>query len=183
MERDPITVDADMPIHDVQRLMDEQGRWAVPVLEAGMYRGIFTGDRFLHIYRQLSPDPARSIRSCSIAGPWPASGRNSGFGHGSRFSAVTLIRYAQSSTITTYSATLPLRSHVHLQDGHESFFSRRIWRPGNGRSGQELWTRPDVDRGCLQASSVPMPYLEQLIGPLRRAGSCRARAARVAAIS
>src|ERR671917_442006 len=62
MERDPITVDADMPIHDVQRLMDEQGRWAVPVLEAGVYRGIFTGDRFLHIYRQLSPDPARSMR-------------------------------------------------------------------------------------------------------------------------
>jgi Zn-dependent protease len=69
MERDPITVDADMPIHDVQRLMDEHGRWAVPVLEAGMYRGIFTGDRFLHIYRQLSPDPARSIRELLDRGP------------------------------------------------------------------------------------------------------------------
>ena len=69
MERDPITVDADMPIHDVQRLMDEEGRWAVPVLEAGMYRGIFTGDRFLHIYRQLSPDPARSMRELLDRGP------------------------------------------------------------------------------------------------------------------
>jgi Zn-dependent protease len=69
MERDPITVDADMPIHDVQRLMDEQGRWAVPVLEAGMYRGIFTGDRFLHIYRQLSPDPVRSMRELFDRGP------------------------------------------------------------------------------------------------------------------
>ena len=69
MERDPITVDADMPIHDVQRLMDEHGRWAVPVLEAGLYRGIFTGDRFLHIYRQLSPDPARSIRALFDRGP------------------------------------------------------------------------------------------------------------------
>ena len=75
MERDPITVDADMPIHDVQRLMDEHGRWAVPVLEAGMYRGIFTGDRFLHIYRQLSPDPARSIRELLDRGPLgPPSG-------------------------------------------------------------------------------------------------------------
>jgi hypothetical protein len=37
-----------------------------------------------------------------------------------------------------------------MQDGHESFFSRRIWRPSNGRSGQELRTRPDVNRGCLQ---------------------------------
>jgi Zn-dependent protease len=69
MERDPVTVDADMPIHDVQRLMDEEGRWAVPVLEAGMYRGIFTGDRFLHIYRQLSPDPARSMRELLDRGP------------------------------------------------------------------------------------------------------------------
>jgi Zn-dependent protease len=69
MERDPITVDADMPIHDVQRLMEGHGRWAVPVLEAGMYRGIFTGDRFLHIYRQLSPDPARSVRELLDRGP------------------------------------------------------------------------------------------------------------------
>jgi CBS domain-containing protein len=69
MERDPITVEADMPIHDVQRLMDVHGRWAVPVLEAGMYRGIFTGDRFLHIYRQLSPDPARSMRELLDRGP------------------------------------------------------------------------------------------------------------------
>jgi Zn-dependent protease len=69
MERDPITVDANMPIHDVQRLMDEQDRWAVPVLEAGMYRGIFTGDRFLHIYRQLSPDPVRSVRELLDRGP------------------------------------------------------------------------------------------------------------------
>jgi CBS domain-containing protein len=69
MERNPITVEADMPIHDVQRLMDEQDRWAVPVVEAGMYRGIFTGDRFLHIYRQLSPDPARSLRELFDRGP------------------------------------------------------------------------------------------------------------------
>ncbi len=69
MERNPITVEADMPLHDVQRLMDEEDRWAVPVLEAGMYRGIFTGDRFLHIYRQLSPDPARSMRELLDRGP------------------------------------------------------------------------------------------------------------------
>ena len=69
MERNPVTVDADMPLHDVRRLMDEESRWAVPVLEAGMYRGIFTGDRFHHIYRQLAPDPARSIRELLGRGP------------------------------------------------------------------------------------------------------------------
>jgi Zn-dependent protease len=69
MEHDPVTVEANMAIHDVQQLMDEHGRWAVPVLEGGMYRGIFTGDRFLHIYRQLAPDPARSMRELLDRGP------------------------------------------------------------------------------------------------------------------
>ncbi|MBW3631471.1 MAG: site-2 protease family protein [Chloroflexi bacterium] len=62
MERDPITVDIDMPIYDVHQLMEEQDLWAVPVIESGMYRGIFTGDRFLHIYSQLSPDPVQAAR-------------------------------------------------------------------------------------------------------------------------
>jgi Zn-dependent protease len=62
MERDPITVDIDMPIYDVHQLMEEQDLWAVPVIESGMYRGIFTRDRFLHIYSQLSPDPVQAVR-------------------------------------------------------------------------------------------------------------------------
>src|SRR5215212_450401 len=62
-------------------------------------------------------------------------------------STVSLIGYAQSSTITTYPATLPVRSRS--QDGHESFFTRRIRRSGNGRFGQELRTWSDVDRGGL----------------------------------
>jgi Zn-dependent protease len=63
MERDPITVDIDMPIYDVHQLMEEQELWAVPVIESGTYRGIFTGDRFLHIYSQLSPDPVQAVRN------------------------------------------------------------------------------------------------------------------------
>jgi hypothetical protein len=70
MERDPFTVDIDMTVYDVQRLMDERDRWAVPVLESGMYRGIFTGDRFTHIYRQLSPDPVRAVRDLVDRGPF-----------------------------------------------------------------------------------------------------------------
>ncbi len=62
MERDPVTVDIDTPIYDVHQLMEEQNLWAVPVIESGMYRGIFTGDRFLHIYSQLSPDPVQAVR-------------------------------------------------------------------------------------------------------------------------
>jgi Zn-dependent protease len=62
MERSPVTVDVDLPLYDVQRLMSEEDRSAVPVAENGMYRGVFTRDRFLHVYRQVTPDPLRAVR-------------------------------------------------------------------------------------------------------------------------
>jgi len=69
MEHDPITVDINTPIHDAQQVMRDEGRWALPVTEAGMYRGMFTGDRFLHIYRQVAPDPLRALRAVIERGP------------------------------------------------------------------------------------------------------------------
>ncbi|MFT4037473.1 MAG: site-2 protease family protein [Thermomicrobiales bacterium] len=63
MEPGVTTLDVDASVYDVQRLMNDQGRWAVPVTEHGVYRGIFTGDRFLHIYRQISPDPVQRFRA------------------------------------------------------------------------------------------------------------------------
>lgn len=62
MERSPRTVDIDMQIYEVQRLMIEEELAAVPVTEDGMYRGVFTRDRFLHVYRQVTPDPWRMVR-------------------------------------------------------------------------------------------------------------------------
>lgn len=62
MERSPRTVDIDMPIYEVQRLMIEEELAAVPVTEDGTYRGVFTRDRFLHVYRQVTPDPWRMVR-------------------------------------------------------------------------------------------------------------------------
>lgn len=47
-------------IFDVQQQMNRMNRWAVPVTEGGRYRGIFTADRFVALYRQISP---------SVAGP------------------------------------------------------------------------------------------------------------------
>jgi CBS domain-containing protein len=68
MEKDVLCVDADTPIYDVQRIMDERNLWAVPVTEAGLYRGVFTGDRFLHIYSQLAPDPTQMLRDVLARG-------------------------------------------------------------------------------------------------------------------
>ena len=69
MERAPLTVDVDLPIYEVQRLMSEEERTAVPVTEDGMYRGVFTRDRFLHIYRQVTPDPLRAVRELMDRSP------------------------------------------------------------------------------------------------------------------
>lgn len=55
MDIDFVTADVDDSVYDVQKRMSEQSRWAVPVIEDGHYRGIFTVDRFVHLYRQLSP--------------------------------------------------------------------------------------------------------------------------------
>lgn len=55
MDVDFVTADVDDSVYDVQKRMSEQSRWAVPVVEDGQYRGIFTVDRFVHLYRQLSP--------------------------------------------------------------------------------------------------------------------------------
>ncbi|MDP8908152.1 MAG: hypothetical protein M3N47_03340, partial [Chloroflexota bacterium] len=40
-----------------QQQMNRLNRWAVPVTEDGQYRGIFTADRFVHLYRQIAPLP------------------------------------------------------------------------------------------------------------------------------
>lgn len=62
VERAVPVVDADTTIFDVQQLMTEKEIWAVPVTESGIYRGVFTGDRFIHIYKQLSPDPLQAVK-------------------------------------------------------------------------------------------------------------------------
>jgi Zn-dependent protease len=69
MEPNVAVVDADTTVFDVQLMMIEQDRWAVPVTESALYRGLFTGDRVLHIYRQLSPDPLSMIKAFLNRGP------------------------------------------------------------------------------------------------------------------
>jgi CBS domain-containing protein len=69
MDPDFFAVDIDTPLYEVQRLMTEQDHWAVPVTESGLYRGVFTADRFLHVYRQLAPDPSRAMRIAMERGP------------------------------------------------------------------------------------------------------------------
>jgi len=67
MDRSVYVADIDDSIYDVQLQMNRMNRWAVPVTEAGRYRGIFTADRFVHLYRQIAPG---ILGSTSISGEW-----------------------------------------------------------------------------------------------------------------
>jgi CBS domain-containing protein len=53
---DPVYVaDVTESLWDVQRRMNALNTRAIPVTEKGLYRGIFSADRFLNLYRQIAP--------------------------------------------------------------------------------------------------------------------------------
>jgi Zn-dependent protease len=53
MDPDVLTMDIDTSVYDVHRRMLQTGRPAIPITEGGIYRGIFTSDRLIHVYRYL----------------------------------------------------------------------------------------------------------------------------------
>jgi signal-transduction protein with cAMP-binding, CBS, and nucleotidyltransferase domain len=55
MDRAAPVADVNDSVYDVQQQMHRTNRWAVPVIEGGRYRGVFTADRFVSLYRQITP--------------------------------------------------------------------------------------------------------------------------------
>lgn len=53
MDRDVTAMDVDSSVYDVHRRMLATGRTAIPIVEGGLYRGIFTSDRLVHVHRYL----------------------------------------------------------------------------------------------------------------------------------
>jgi Zn-dependent protease/CBS domain-containing protein len=54
MDRNPFSAQISTSVHDVHELMEETNRWAVPVVEGEHYRGIFTADRLMHVYKLVN---------------------------------------------------------------------------------------------------------------------------------
>ncbi len=67
MDSSATTADAHESVYDVQERMNRLNQWAVPIVEDGQYRGIFTADRFMHVYRQLVPFPPRIPQMKGVA--------------------------------------------------------------------------------------------------------------------
>ena len=51
MDRHIVTIESSASVYDAHSLMEQTNRWAVPVVEDGVYRGLFTSDRLMHVYR------------------------------------------------------------------------------------------------------------------------------------
>jgi Zn-dependent protease len=68
MDRSVYVADVDDSIYEVQQEMNRMQRWAVPVTEDGLYRGIFTAERFVGLYRQMMP--GFQEREWSISEEW-----------------------------------------------------------------------------------------------------------------
>ncbi len=68
MDRSVYIADVDDSVFDVQQHMNRTQRWAVPVTEDGLYRGIFTAERFVRLYRQIAPSLRE--RDWSISEDW-----------------------------------------------------------------------------------------------------------------
>jgi predicted transcriptional regulator len=66
MDSNVVTVDVDDSVFDVQQRMHDLNRWAMPVTEAGQYRGIFTADRFVHVYRYLNAQSVGNRTASSV---------------------------------------------------------------------------------------------------------------------
>ncbi len=73
MDAEATVAEMDDTIYDVQQRMIATGRWAIPIVENGQYRGIFTGERFWYVYRHVTRRPwldwrARLLRLAELIG-------------------------------------------------------------------------------------------------------------------
>jgi Zn-dependent protease len=62
-----VTVDVDTSVYDAHQWMLASGHPSIPVVEHGRYRGIFTADRLVHVYRYLQEGRRPRARYLGLA--------------------------------------------------------------------------------------------------------------------
>jgi Zn-dependent protease len=53
MDANIVTADISTSVYDVRTLMTDYNQWALPITENGVYRGMFSGERFTHVHQYL----------------------------------------------------------------------------------------------------------------------------------
>ncbi len=54
MDRRFVSISSDISVHDAQRIMGDSNQWSMPVADSGVYRGLFTAERLVHVQRHLA---------------------------------------------------------------------------------------------------------------------------------
>lgn len=67
MDRDVVTASSDTSIYEAHRIMQLRNQWTIPVTEGGIYRGVFTADRFMHVYREIDHRSPRRRRMAAAS--------------------------------------------------------------------------------------------------------------------
>jgi signal-transduction protein with cAMP-binding, CBS, and nucleotidyltransferase domain len=67
MDTSVVPVTADSSIYDAHRRMVLSRRPAIPIVENGLYRGIFTSERLVHVHRHLQDHAPHRERYRGIA--------------------------------------------------------------------------------------------------------------------
>jgi CBS domain-containing protein len=62
-----VTAEADTSVYDVHSLMNLHSQWSVPITEHGVYRGLFTTERFLHVQRHIAAQSPERRHVASFA--------------------------------------------------------------------------------------------------------------------
>lgn len=53
MDQRYVSITSDTSVYEAQRLMSDTSQWVLPVADGGLYRGLFTADRFVHVQRHV----------------------------------------------------------------------------------------------------------------------------------
>jgi Zn-dependent protease len=54
MDTDFVSLPSETSVFDAQRWMSQVSQWTIPVADSGVYRGVFTSDRLVHVQRHIS---------------------------------------------------------------------------------------------------------------------------------
>lgn len=68
MDRQFLSISSETSVYDAQRIISDSGQWTLPVADHGIYRGLFTGDRLVHVQRQLTAHNPERRRFLQVSG-------------------------------------------------------------------------------------------------------------------
>ena len=68
MDQGYVSIESDTSVYDAQRIMSDASQWAIPVADGGVYRGLFTADRLVHVQRHVVSNTSERRHFAQLSG-------------------------------------------------------------------------------------------------------------------